>query len=85
MAQEEKPKKENTPATTRAQRKAGKHKWKEDRKNERALKKAIKGHHKRIQTKETRKRMKNERKKSDKMRANKKEFFIIRWFKYKRH
>jgi hypothetical protein len=40
-------------------------------------KKAVKQHHKRIQTKETRKRMKREKRKSEQLRKNKKEFFEI--------
>lgn len=73
-----------SPATTRAQRKKLKKKWKEDRRIERDEKKAIKEHHKRLQTKETLKRMKRERKKGDKLRANKREPWIVRKFKYKR-
>ena len=84
-AQEQKSEKDKAPASTHAQRKAAKKKWKEQRKIEMGEKKAIKEHHKRIQTKETRKRMRKEKKRGEKMRANKKEFFLIRWFKYKRH
>lgn len=73
--------KDKAPATSRVQRKAAKKKWKEQRKMEMEQKKAVKQHHKRIQTKETRKRMRKEKKKSDKMRANKREFFLVRWFK----
>lgn len=85
FSQEQKTDKDKAPASTHAQRKAAKQKWKEQRKIEMEEKKAIKEHHKRIQTKETRKRMRREKHKGDKMRANKKEFFIVRWFKYKRH
>lgn len=73
-----------SPATTRAQRKKLKKKWKEDRRIERDEKKAIKEHHKRIQSKETLKRMKKERKKGDKLRANKREPWIVRKFKYRK-
>jgi hypothetical protein len=76
--------KAQSPSTTRAQRKKLKKKWKEDRRIERAEKKAVKDHHKRIQSKETRKRMKQERKKGDKLRANKREPWIVRKFKYRR-
>jgi len=72
---------EKAPATTKAQRKKAKQKWKEDRKIEMEHKKMVKEHHKRLQTKETRKRMKQEKKKSDKYRENKREFFLVRWFK----
>jgi len=85
IAQEQKSEKDKAPASTHAQRKAAKKKWKEQRKIEMEDKKAVKKHHKRIQTKETRKKMREEKHKGDKMRANKKEFFLIRWFKYKRH
>lgn len=85
LAQEQKSEKDKAPASTHAQRKAAKHKWKEQRKIEMEEKKAIKEHHKRLQTKETRKRMRKEKRKGNKMRANKKEFFLVRWFKYKRH
>lgn len=85
LAQEQKSEKDKAPASTHAQRKAAKKKWKEQRKIEMQEKKAIKEHHKRLQTKETRKRMRKEKRKGNKMRANKKEFFLVRWFKYKRH
>lgn len=71
FSQEAAPKNES-PATTRAKKKKAKKKWKEQRKIEMEQKKAVKQHHKRIQTKETRKRMKAEKKKSDKLRRNKK-------------
>jgi hypothetical protein len=83
--QEQKPTQDKAPASSRAQRKVAKQKWKEQRKVDMEEKKAVKEHHKRLQTKQTRKRMKQEKKKGDKMRANKKEFFLVRWFKYKRH
>lgn len=73
-----------SPASTRAQRKKLRKKWKEDRRIERDEKKAIKEHHKRIQSKETLKRMKKERKKGDKLRANKREPWIVRKFKYRK-
>lgn len=82
-AQEQKPKEKGAPASSRAQRKKAKAKWKEERKLERDQKKAVKDHHKRLQTKETRKRMKAERKKGDKLRGNKREFFLIRRWKYR--
>lgn len=73
--------KDKAPATSKAHKKAAKQKWKEQRKLEKDQKKAVKQHHKRIQTKETRKNMHKEKRKGEKMRANKKEFFLIRWFK----
>lgn len=71
-AQEAKPAAAGAPVANRAQRKKAKKKWKEDRIIERDNKKAIKEHHKRIQTKKTLKAMKKEKKKGDKLRANKK-------------
>ena len=65
------------------QRQAAKEKWKKQRREDRAQKKAIKEHDKRLQTKKTRKQMREERRKSDKLRANKREPFLIRLFKYK--
>jgi hypothetical protein len=82
MAQEAAKEKDKAPATSRVQRKAAKKKWKDQRKMEMEQKKAVKQHHKRLQTKETRKRMKREKRKSDKLRANKREFFLIRWFRF---
>jgi hypothetical protein len=78
---QEAPAKDKAPATSRIQRKAAKKKWKEQRKMEMDQKKAVKQHHKRIQTKDTRKRMRQEKRKSDKMRSNKREFFLVRWFR----
>ena len=46
-------------------------------------KKDVKAHHKRLQTKKTRKEMRKEKRKSEKLKTNKREFFLIRWFKYK--
>ncbi len=73
--------KDKAPATSRAQKKAAKKKWKEQRKMEKEHAKAVKKHHKRIQEKKTRKVMRKERRKGEKMRKNKREFFLIRWFK----
>ncbi len=81
IAQEAKPSIENSPATTKAQRKKAKEKWKAQRKEEMTHKKEIKVHHKRIQSKDTRKRMRQEKRKSERLRTNKKEFFLVRWFK----
>ena len=67
--------------SSHAQRKAARQKWKDERTKERDEKKAISNHAKRLQTKKTLKSMKAEKRKSDKYRNNKKEFFLIRWFK----
>lgn len=84
-AQEAQPSKDKAPASSRAQRKKAKQKWKENRAIERAQAKAVKEHHKHLQTKKTNKRMRKEKRRSEKLRANKKEFFLVRWFKYGRH
>jgi len=84
-AQEAAPAKDKAPATSRAQRKKAKQKWKENRKIERGQAKAIKEHHKHLQTKKTNKRMRKEKRKSERLRTNKKEFFVVRWFKYGRN
>ncbi len=74
------PKKDQTIKSKRKLRKADKKKWKEDRAAKRAEEKKIKAHHKRIQTKEVRKRMKRSKGKSQAIRANKREPFIKRLF-----
>lgn len=56
----------------------------EGRKLKRLEKKMIKKHHKKLQDKKTYKRMKKSRKKATRYNENKREFFIKRWFKYKK-
>ncbi len=75
--------KDKAPASTRAQRKAAKQKWKEQRRAEMEQKKAVKEHAKHLQSKQTLKQMKRDKRKSEKLKTNKREFFLIRWFKYK--
>lgn len=70
----------NQPASTRAQRKEGRRVFKENRRIKRDEAKKIKQHHKRLQTKEVRKRMKKDKKKSQRIKENKREFFLKRWF-----
>jgi Ni/Co efflux regulator RcnB len=79
------PAKDKAPASSRAQRKKAKQKWKENRILERDQAKAVKDHHKRIQTKKTNRRMREEKRRSERLRTNKKEFFIVRWYKYGFH
>jgi len=74
----------STPEGKRAKRKKAKKEWKEHRKAEKDGKKAIKEHHKKIQSKDTQKRMKQSKKKSARINANKREFFLKRWFKRKK-
>ena len=74
------PKKDQSVKSKRKLRKADKKKWKEDRAAKRAEEKKIKAHHKRIQTKEVRKRMKRSKGKSQAIRANKREPFFKRLF-----
>jgi len=52
----------------------------EKRKLERAERKAVKKHHKRIQTKKVQKRMKTSRSKAQRNNEHKREFFLKRWF-----
>ena len=70
--------KDKAPATSKAQRKIAKAKWKQQRKDEHDHKKMVRQHHKKIQTKKTRKEMRKEKRKGDKLRKNKREFFMIR-------
>ncbi len=56
----------------------------EKRKIHRAEKKAIKQYHKRLQTKQVRKRMKASRKAAIRHNENKREFFLKRWFRGKK-
>ena len=56
----------------------------EKRRKERAERKAIKQYHKRLQTKQVRKRMKSSRKTAIRNNEHKREFFIKRWFKKKK-
>ena len=53
----------------------------EKKKLEKEERKAIEKHHKRIQTKAVRKRMKASRRKSKRYNDNKREFFLVRWYK----
>jgi hypothetical protein len=84
IAQEAPPKASAKPEGSRAKRKAERKKWKEQRKRDHAEAKAIKKHHKRIQTKETRATMRKNKRKANRVNQNKKEFFIKRWFSKKR-
>ena len=54
---------------------------KEKKRKERAEKKAVKKHHKRIQTKKVRKRMRESRKLANRHNENKSEFFLKKWLK----
>lgn len=69
--------------TSRAQRKLAKQKWKEERAKKRDDRKMVKQHHKRLQTKTVQKRMKKNKKKSERVNDNRREFFLKRWFKRK--
>lgn len=74
----------STPEGKRAKRKKAKKEWQERRVAERDEQKAIKEHHKKIQSKETRKRMKESKKKSARINANKRDPFFKRLFKRKK-
>jgi hypothetical protein len=60
------------------------HERREKRKLERAERKAIRDHHKRIQTKKVRKRMKESSRAANRHNEGKREFFLRRWFRKKR-
>ena len=77
--------KAKAPASARAQHREAKKKWKVSRMIEMEQKRAIKENDKRLQTKATLKRMRQTKRKSERMRNNRKEFFLVRWFKYKHH
>jgi hypothetical protein len=68
------------PKSSWAQRREGKKQWKEQRKNDFEEKKKIKDHAKRLQTKKTLRRMKDDKNKAERNNANKKEFFLKRWY-----
>lgn len=55
----------------------------EQRQKERAERKAIKAYHKRLQTKKVRKRMKASSRKATRYNENRREFFLLRWFRKK--
>jgi hypothetical protein len=78
------PKKDQSFKSKRKLRKADKKKWKEDRRNERAEKKRIRDYHKRIQTKEVRKRMKRDKGKAIRNNTHQREPFFQRLFQKKR-
>jgi len=84
VAQEKKKEESKGAVSSSMQRRAARQKWKGNRKLERAQKKAVEAHHKRLQSKKTLKAMKQEKKKSDRLRENKREFFMIRWFRNRR-
>ena len=75
--------KKNEVINARLKRKKAKTEWKAKRKKEKSERKAIRLHEKRLQTKETRKRLKKDRAKSQRINQNKKQFFLIRLFKPK--
>lgn len=69
-AQAQQEAKKDSPATKREKRKKAKATWKEQRETKMGNDKAIKDHHKRLQTKKTRKLMKKTRKLADKNRPS---------------
>ena len=73
--------KQSSTPTTKAQRKSAKRKWKEQRLKKMEEKKKIKNHHKRIQTKEVRKKMRRDARKAKRVNEHKREFFLKRWFR----
>jgi len=73
--------KEKSFKTERKLRKEERFEARERRRKERAEKKAIKAYHKRLQTKQVRKRMKRSKNKATLNNENRREFFIKRWLK----
>jgi hypothetical protein len=76
--------KEKSFQSERKLRKLERKEAREKRKKEKAERKAIKKHHKRIQTKDVQKRMKKSRKRAIRNNDNKREFFLKRWFQKKK-
>ncbi len=76
------PKKEGqeAPKTAWAQRRLAKKQWWEQRINDWEEKKKISTHDKRLQTKKTLRRMKQDRKKAERSNSNSKQNFLQRWF-----
>src|SRR6202008_2260157 len=74
------PKKDQSIKSKRKQYKEDKRKWKEERRKKRAEEKMVRDHHKRIQTKEVRKRMKRSKAKALRNHDNKREPFFQRVF-----
>lgn len=75
--------KKNDVESSRIKRKKAKAEWKAKREEERADKKSVRDHEKALQTKATRKRMHKDQRHANRINQNKKEFFLIRWFKPK--
>ena len=73
----------SAPITKREQRQKDRKEWKEHRKADIEEHKSVKEYHKRIQTKETRKRMHEAKRKSTLVNEHKREFFLRRWFRKK--
>ena len=80
---ESKTEKKNDVESSRIKRKKNKAEWKAKRNKERSDTKSVRTHEKRLQTKETRKRMRKDRAKAARNNGNKRQFFLIRLFKPK--
>lgn len=78
------PKHEQSLKSKRKQRKADRKELKERRKQEKAERKKVRDHHKRIQTKEVRKRMKRSKGKAIRNNTHQREPFFQRLFQKKR-
>ncbi|MCW3078300.1 MAG: hypothetical protein JWO32_2909 [Bacteroidetes bacterium] len=76
--------KEKSIASERKLRKLERKESREKRKKEKAERKAVKAHHKRLQTKTVQKRMKQSKKRATLNNENKREPFFKRWFKKKK-
>ncbi len=78
------PKANTSIKSKRKKRKEDKRRWKEERRNKRAEEKKIRDHHKRIQTKSVRKRMKRNKGVAQRNHDHQREPFFQRVFKSKK-
>lgn len=84
IPQDKAPPNKKAEASKREIRKQEKKEYKERKQREKEERKLIKAHHKRIQTKKVRKRMKKSLAKATRYNENRREFFLVRWLKKKK-
>jgi len=84
FSQDKPPANKKAEASKREIRKRERKEYKERKRKEKQERKAIKAHHKRLQTKAVRKRMKRSKKRATLHNENRREFFLKRWFKKKK-
>jgi len=78
---ERKAQKAKEPKSARAVRREARQNWRQMRRNEWIEKKKIKDHAKKIQSKDVLRRMARHRNKADRINANRRDPFYVRWFK----